>query len=44
MNKNIEELAELGAKKFLNGEGTLTDIRKELGLQNTVEITQKLRE
>jgi len=42
MNKNIEELAELGAKKFLNGEGTLTDIKKELGLQNTVEMTQKL--
>lgn len=28
MNKNIEELAELGAKKFLNGEGTLQILEK----------------
>lgn len=37
-----EEKINLGVQKFLNGEGTLTSIRKELGLTNTVEMSQKL--
>lgn len=40
----FEEKINLGAEKFLNGKGTLTQIKKELGLQNTVEISQKLAE
>jgi len=40
----FEEKVELGAKKFLNGEGTLTEIRLELGLQSTKDISNKISE
>ena len=40
----IEEKINLGVQKFLQGKGTLTEIRKQVGLPNTIEMSQKLTE
>lgn len=39
-----QEKIDLGVKKFLNGQGTIQEISKELKFQNTLPISNKLRE